>query len=118
MIYCVLHCVRYKLLPSFLICCSVTLALTLKLLFTDILIKEPKTHNPCKLAYQVISYAVKHKYPRQRSVFTYCEDVIPSRIDLHGKSKYGGPFTTEQVEDVSDEGHFTKSKLNNIIFSK
>jgi len=24
---------------------------------------------------------------------------VPSRMDL-GKSKYGGPFTTEQVEDV------------------
>ena len=34
-----------------------------------------------------------------RSAFTYCEGDIPSRIDL-GKMKYGGPFTTEQVEDV------------------
>ena len=34
-----------------------------------------------------------------RSAFTYCEDDPPSRIDF-GKSKYEGPFTTEQVEDV------------------
>ena len=133
MIYCVLNCVKYKLLSPFLICCSVTLALTIKLLFTNVLIKEPKTHNPCKLVYQVIRYAIRNKYPRLRSAFTYCEDVIPSRIDF-GKSKYGGPFTTEQVEDVktllrivivlfvgslvysiSDEGHFTKSKLNKIF---
>ena len=33
------------------------------------------------------------------SAFTYCEDELPSRLDL-GKHKYGGPFTTEQVEDV------------------
>ena len=33
------------------------------------------------------------------SAFTYCEDELPSRLDL-GKEKYGGPFTTEQVEDV------------------
>ena len=36
---------------------------------------------------------------RYRSAFTYCEDELPSRMDF-GKSKYGGPFTTEQVEDV------------------
>ena len=30
---------------------------------------------------------------------TYCEDELPTRMDL-GKEKYGGPFTTEQVEDV------------------
>ena len=49
--------------------------------------------------YRVIKYAIKHKHPEQRSAFTYCEDELPSRIYL-GKSKYGGPFTTEQVEDV------------------
>ena len=35
-----------------------------------------------------------------RSAFTYCEDNIPSRLDLD-KEQYGGPFTTEQVEDVT-----------------
>ena len=39
------------------------------------------------------------KYPRLRSAFTYWEDKPYSRIDL-GKAKYGGPFITEQVEDV------------------
>ena len=62
------------------------------------LIKEPITQNPFKLAYNVLKYAIKNKYPRQRNAFTYCEDIIPSRIDF-GKHKYGGPFTTEQVED-------------------
>ena len=37
--------------------------------------------------------------PVNRSALTYWEEDIPSRIDL-GKSKYGGPFTTEQVENV------------------
>ena len=49
--------------------------------------------------YCVLKYAKKHKYPVQRSALTYWEDKIPSRIDL-GKSKYGGPFTTEEVENV------------------
>ena len=42
---------------------------------------------------------MKNKYPRMRSAFTFWEDKPYTRIDL-GKRKYGGPFTTEQVEDV------------------
>ena len=63
------------------------------------LIKEPLTTNPFRLIHNVLKYASKTKHPRLRSAFTYCEDDPPSRIDF-GKSKYGGPFTTEQVEDV------------------
>jgi peptide/histidine transporter 3/4 len=63
------------------------------------LIKEPVKENPFMLAYKVLKYAAKNKHPQCRSAFTYCEDELPSRIDF-GKSKYGGPFTTEQVEDV------------------
>ena len=40
----------------------------------------------------------ENKHPRCRSAFTYCEDELPSHLDL-GKHKYGEPFTTEQVED-------------------
>ena len=48
---------------------------------------------------KVLNFARKHKYPLQRSAFTYCDDVRPSRIDF-AKERFGGPFTTEQVEDV------------------
>ena len=47
----------------------------------------------------VLNFARKHSHAFQRSAFTYCDDEIPSRIDF-AKEKYGGPFTTEQVEDV------------------
>ena len=57
------------------------------------------SRNPYKLVYKVIKFAAQHKNPICRSAFTYCEDELPSRMDL-GKEKYGGPFTTEQVEDV------------------
>ena len=57
------------------------------------------SRNPYKLVYKVIKFTVQHKIPIRRSAFTYCEDELPSRMDL-GKEKYGGPFTTEQVEDV------------------
>ena len=52
-----------------------------------------------KLTLRVLKFAITHKYPLHRSALTYCEDEKISRIDL-GKSRYGGPFTTEQVEDV------------------
>ena len=60
---------------------------------------ESGSRNPYKLVYKVIKFAAQHKAPICRSAFTYCEDELPSRMDL-GKEKYGGPFTTEQVEDV------------------
>ena len=62
-----------------------------------------------KNIYQVLKFAAKHKAPINRSALTYWEEDIPSRIDL-GKSKYGGPFTTEQVEDV-------KTVLRLIVFA-
>ncbi len=47
----------------------------------------------------MVKFAWKHRSPINRSAFTYWEEEIPSRIDL-AKSRYGGPFSIEQVEDV------------------
>ena len=55
--------------------------------------------NPYKNVIQILNFARKHKYPRHRSAFTYADDNIPSRLDF-AKERYGGPFTTEQVENV------------------
>ena len=60
---------------------------------------ESGRHNPYKVVYKVLNFARKHKYPFQRSAFTYCDDELPSRIDF-AKERFGGPFTTEQVQDV------------------
>ena len=90
---------EYHAVGKCIICVFLTIALVLAILLDDVLIKEPVVQNPYKLLYKVIKYSLKHKHPRYRSAFTYCEDELPSRIDF-GKSKYGGPFTTEQVEDV------------------
>ena len=57
------------------------------------------SRNPYKLVYKVLKFAKDHTNPIRRSAFTYCEDELPSRLDL-GKEKYGGPFTTEEVENV------------------
>ena len=64
-----------------------------------VLMKTSQVSNPIKLIFQVLKYAKRHKFPEQRSAFTYWEEECPSRIDL-GKSKYGGPFTVEEVENV------------------
>ena len=63
------------------------------------LIIDSARSNPYKLVYRVTKFAHQHKVPIHRSAFTYCEDAIPTGLDL-GKNKYGRPFTTEQVEDV------------------
>ena len=47
----------------------------------------------------MVRFASRNKKPVYRSAFTYSEDDLPSRLDLR-KQRYGGPFTTEQVEDV------------------
>ena len=60
---------------------------------------DQASRNPYQLVYKVIKFATQHKTLIHRSAFTYCEDELPSRMDL-GKDKYGGPFTTEQVEYV------------------
>ena len=55
--------------------------------------------NPYLLTWRVVKFAAQHNKPIRRSAFTYCESDYPSRLDF-GKQRYGGPFTTEQVEDV------------------
>ena len=76
-----------------------SVALCLDFLCQKWLVIEPVSQNPLKSVYSVLKYAATHKHPARRSALTYWEEDIPSRIDL-GKSKYGGHFTTEQVEDV------------------
>ncbi len=56
-------------------------------------------NNPYHLVFQVLLYAKRHKSPQKRSALTYWENSIPNRISL-GKSKYGGPFTTDEIENV------------------
>ena len=66
-------------------------------------IKEPVGHvNPVKHIARVSQYARQHTVPVFRSAFTYGEGP-PSRLDL-AKNRYGGPYTTEEVEDVKSFG--------------
>ncbi len=76
----------------------ITLGLCLDFLFSGILVKEPVSPNSLKLIFEVLKYAKNNKYPRLRSAFGYWDDK-KSRLNL-AKSIYGGPFTSEEVEDV------------------
>ncbi len=94
-----LHGLDAAIVQSFLSAVLLLLVVCSSYLQKGWLIIEPAGGNPLKTLYSVIKFAVKHKHPIRRSAFTYCEDERPSRIDL-SKSKYGGPFTTEEVEDA------------------
>ena len=60
---------------------------------------ELPQNNPYKTVYKVLNFARKHRYALQRSAYTYSDDYIPTRIDF-AKERYGGPFSTEEVENV------------------
>ena len=60
---------------------------------------ELRQQNPFKTISRVLLFAQKHKYPIQRSAFTYSSDRRYTRLDF-AKEIFGGPFTTEQVEDT------------------
>ncbi len=89
-------CGSLLLLASFaIIAVSLCVALKRKKWFLII----PSEVSPYKLVYKVTQFARHHEVPIRRSAFTYCEDEIPTGLDL-AKNKYGGPFTTEEVENV------------------
>ena len=60
---------------------------------------EPGHRNPYKTVYNILKFGKSHKHPLRRSAFTHCDNYIPSRLDF-AKERFGGPFTTEQVENV------------------
>ena len=80
-------------------------------------IESPRSIDPVKLIHQVIKYAWKHKYPERPSSFTYTDDNAPSRLDF-GKERYGGPFTTDQVESVKSFGRILAVLLSSILFCR
>ena len=93
--------IGYSLIAFLLLLVIVVLPVTLCLArrWRRWFLVEPGQYSPYKLVYRVTKFACQHKTPLRRSAFTYCEDELPKGLNL-GKEKYGGPFTTEQVEDV------------------
>ena len=89
---------HYQYIGTFMVALSITVMLCSSFLVKEWLIKEFVKQHVLKKVVRMIRYVIKNKYPRQRSAFTYCEDNLPSRIDL-AKDRYGGPFSVEEVED-------------------
>ena len=87
------------LFPPFLMFPFLGIALCIQRYKHNWFLVNSGSRNPYKLVFKASKFAAQHTYPIHRSAFTYCEDEFPSRLDL-GKEKYGGPFTTEEVEDV------------------
>ena len=65
----------------------------------SLFIQSQGYNDPYKTVLGVVHFACKHKTPIRRSAMTYCESGLPSRLDL-AKTKYGGPYTNEAVENV------------------
>ena len=89
----------YKIYAS-----SIHLILLVMIIVTVIVVKRWTIRynysvNPLKLISGVLCFAVKNRYPLNRSALTYWEEIEPSRINL-GKEKYGGPFLEKDVESV------------------
>ena len=99
-----LNLIRTSNLYLFLLLASVIqiLALVLAIVIMKQGIKyfeiEPAGKNPAKVIVKVIRYAIYHKTPEHRSAFTY-GDKQTCRLDF-AKYRYGGPFSTEEVENV------------------
>ena len=91
-----LNCLSYFTLASGII---IAFILATFALMKHKLVDNSPTSNTVSHIYQAVKYAIKHRRPVQRSAMTYWEEEIPRGMDL-GKRKYGGPFTSEQVEDV------------------
>ena len=92
-------CHQYELASHLLFPVCLSFGLCIDFFFNRLLTKTPTSKNPLTLIFRVLKYAIKNKYPRQRSAFAYWDSQRCSRINL-GKNKYGGPFSTEEVESV------------------
>lgn len=56
--------------------------------------------NPYRMVTRVVSFALKNRHPKQRrSAFYYYYGLNPGRLDF-AKVHYGGPYSTEDVENV------------------
>lgn len=87
------------ILGLFVVCIQLMIATLMLYRAVQSLVRDPITQNPfrCRLLYNVL-YKTNNQDLGALSPFAG-EDELPSHVDF-GKSKYGGPFTTEQVEDV------------------
>ena len=92
-------CSRSTWISVFYLPCLLSIALCISFLFNNYLVVVQSTENPLKLIFGVMKYAAMNRYPRLRSSYIHWNNRCCSRIDL-AKSIFGGPFSTQQVQDV------------------
>lgn len=83
----------YLYIKTFAVALLLTIALVLDFLFHSCLTKEQPRGKPLKLIFNVVRFSMRHRCSI-RSEFE-----MPSRFNI-AKRIYGGPFTSQQVEDV------------------
>jgi len=95
-----LDCLIYpwSLVHSGVISFALTVAVVIDILHNHKLVKPSLSSNPLALIFKVLRYALRNKYPQAWSAYSYWDEQ-KCRIDL-SKSKYGGPFRSEEVEEV------------------
>ena len=81
-----------------LVAVFVTLALCSNSLFSHWLVKEQLITNPLPLIWKTLQYTVRNKSKWKR-IFTLGHRGVLYRLNV-AKTMYGGPFTSEHVEDV------------------
>ena len=102
---CISYCTVETTDGGYILLFAVCLSVTVMLVLIIVCLKqcqfnvENQRSNPYRIIYKVLVFTRKHRYPLRRSAFTYCDNEVPSRLDF-AKKRFGGPFTTEQVEDV------------------
>jgi len=91
-------CESFSPVSTYIAPLLLTLSVCSNQLFCKWLIEEPVSHNPLRLIFKVLKYAIKNKYPCLKSSYVYRNNRC-SRFDV-AKEIFGGPFTAEEVEDV------------------
>ena len=91
------HCSMHYVL-IILVAVFVTLALCSNSLFSHWLMKEQLITNPLPLIWKTVQYTIQNKCKWKR-IFTLGHRGVLYRLNV-AKTMYGGPFTSEQVEDV------------------
>jgi len=96
-----LNCIipGYEAINAFIDPALFTVMLVLDSFCSHWLVKETVFKNPMRTIFEVLKFAYGNKYPPLRSAHYYWNQKCPSRIDV-AMSKFGGPFTTDEVESV------------------
>ena len=84
---------HYLYIKTFTVALLLTIALALDFLFHSCLTKEQPTGEPLSLIFNVVKFSMKHRHS------FVIESETTSRFNI-AKRIYGGPFTSQQVEDV------------------